>query len=137
MVRFVAVAALLGCNFRASLFGQDPPRPKPNLTPVILRDIEKKFAPDPHMGIFHISLQTNADAITLLGELDTAEAKSAAIESIHRTGAKTVDHITVLPEQRFGEKTWGIATLSVASGREEPDHKAELGTQILMGRVVR
>ena len=89
------------------------------------------------MGIFRINLETNGDTIILNGEVDKPEAKSAAIETIQRTGAKTIDHVTVLPEQRFGEKTWGIATLSVASGREEPDHKAELGTQILMGRVVR
>ncbi len=89
------------------------------------------------MGIFRITLETNADTIILNGEVDNASAKSAAVERIQRTGVKIVDHITVLPEQRFGEKNWGIATLSVASGREEPDHKAELGTQILMGRIVR
>lgn len=89
------------------------------------------------MGIFHVTLETNADAIILTGDVDKAEAKSAAIETLQRTGAKVSDRVTVLPEQRLGEKTWGIATLSVASGREEPDHKAELGTQILMGRVVR
>jgi hypothetical protein len=138
ILRFVVVAALVAFHLGARLFAQEPPpRPKPNLTPLILREVEKKFAPDPHMGIFHVSLETNADAITLIGEVDKAEAKSAAIELIQRTGAKTVDHITVLPEQRYGEKTWGISTLSVASGREEPDHKAELGTQIFMGRVVR
>jgi hypothetical protein len=89
------------------------------------------------MGIFRISLETNGNTIILNGEVDKPEAKSAAIETVQRTGAKVIDHLTVLPEQRFGEKTWGVATLSVASGREEPDHKAELGTQILMGRVVR
>lgn len=89
------------------------------------------------MGIFRISLETNADAMILNGEVDKPEAKSAAIEAIQRTGVKIIDRITLLPDERFGEKTWGIATLSVASGREEPDHKAELGTQILMGRIVR
>jgi gamma-D-glutamyl-L-lysine dipeptidyl-peptidase len=89
------------------------------------------------MGIFRIDLETNADAVILRGEVDKLESKSAAVEAIQRTGVKVVDHITVLPEQRLGEKSWGIATLSVASGREEPDHKAELGTQILMGRIVR
>jgi gamma-D-glutamyl-L-lysine dipeptidyl-peptidase len=136
LVRFV-IAAVVVFHSGASLFAQNPPRPKPNLTPVILRDVENKFAPDPHMGIFRISLETNADAIILTGEVDKAEAKSAAIETIQRAGVKIIDHITVLPEQRFGDKTWGIATLSVATGREEPDHKAELGTQILMGRIVR
>src|SRR5262249_17918227 len=105
--------------------------------PEILRGVENKFAPDPHMGIFRISLETNRDAIILNGEVDKPEAKSASIETVQRTGAKVSDRVTILPEQRFGEKTCGIATLSVTSGREERDHKAELGTQILMGRVVR
>lgn len=89
------------------------------------------------MGIFRITLETNADAVILTGEVDKLEAKSAATETIQRTGVKIVDHVTVLPDSRLGEKNWGITTLSVASGREEPDHKAELGTQILMGRIVR
>src|SRR5205814_1293620 len=46
------------------------------------------------------------------------------------------DRITVLPAAGLGDKTWGIACLSVASGREKPDHKEEMGTQILMGQVV-
>ena len=137
IVRFVIVSSFLVSYYETSSIAQNPPRPRPNPTPVILSEVENKFAPDPHMGIFRISLETNADAIILNGEVDKPEAKSAAIETIQRTGAKIVDRITVLPNQRFGDKTWGIATLSVASGREEPDHKAELGTQILMGRVVR
>jgi hypothetical protein len=36
-----------------------------------------------------------------------------------------------------GEDSWGISCLSVASAREHPDHKAEMGTQVLMGQVVR
>jgi cell wall-associated NlpC family hydrolase len=32
---------------------------------------------------------------------------------------------------------WGISCVSVASGRELPGHKAEMGTQVLMGEVVR
>src|SRR5438874_788216 len=37
----------------------------------------------------------------------------------------------------LGDRTWGIACLSVASAREQPEHKAEMGTQVLMGNVVR
>jgi cell wall-associated NlpC family hydrolase len=32
--------------------------------------------------------------------------------------------------------TWGLAALSVVSAREQPSHKAEMGTQILMGHPV-
>lgn len=35
------------------------------------------------------------------------------------------------------DRPWGIASLSVVSCREKPEHKAELGTQVLMGQPVR
>lgn len=35
------------------------------------------------------------------------------------------------------QETWGISCLSVASAREAPEHKAELGTQVLLGHSVR
>lgn len=41
------------------------------------------------------------------------------------------------PRPLADNRTWGIACLSVASARELPDHKAEMGTQVLMGEVVR
>jgi len=134
---FASIALTVSLYSESSSLAQERPRFKSDPTPPILREVEKKFAPDPHMGIFHVSLETNADAVTLSGEVDKTEAKVAAVEAIERTGVKVIDRISVLPDQRFGDKAWGIATLSVASGREEPDHKAELGTQILMGRVVR
>ncbi len=135
--RIVFVVCWLVGLLHRDASGQRLPLPKPNQTPFILREVEQRFAPDPHMAIFRISIETNGDTLILAGKVDKAEAKSAALEAIRRTGAKMVDHILVLPDERLGEKTWGIATLSVASGREEPDHKAELGTQILLGRIVR
>jgi cell wall-associated NlpC family hydrolase len=116
---------------------QRPTLPRVNQTPPVLKEVEQKFAPDPHVSIFRIGIETNADTLIISGEVDKPEAKIAALEAIQGIGPKTVDRITVLPDERLGEKNWGIATLSVASGREEPDHKAELGTQILMGRLVR
>lgn len=35
------------------------------------------------------------------------------------------------------DRGWGIATLSVCSARERPDHTAEMGTQISLGHTVR
>src|SRR5437762_1494599 len=40
-------------------------------------------------------------------------------------------------DEQSASKNSAIATLSVASGRELPDHKAEMGTQILMGHTAR
>jgi cell wall-associated NlpC family hydrolase len=116
---------------------QRPPLPKRDPTPLILKEAEQKFAPDPHMGIFKITIETNGNSVALSGEVDKPEAKAAALDAVHHISDKIVDRIVVLPDEHLGAKTWGIATLSVANGREEPDHKAELGTQVLMGRVVR
>src|SRR5947209_14495295 len=73
--------------------GQRLPLSKPNQTPSILREVEQRFAPDPHMAIFRISIETNGDTLILAGKVDKPEAKSAALEAIHRIGAKMVDHI--------------------------------------------
>lgn len=39
--------------------------------------------------------------------------------------------------RELAEETWGLSCLSVASAREAPEHKAELGTQVLLGHGVR
>jgi hypothetical protein len=54
-----------------------------------------------------------------------------------RLGLKSEDRIRVLPDAALGETNWGITTLSVANGREGTGHSSELGTQTLMGEVVR
>lgn len=36
----------------------------------------------------------------------------------------------------LGDQVWGLGTVSVASARELPDHKAEMGTQVLLGEAV-
>ena len=56
---------------------------------------------------------------------------------MERTGAEVTDRIRVLPDEKLGEQVWGISCVSVASARLQPEHKAEMGTQVLMGEVVR
>jgi gamma-D-glutamyl-L-lysine dipeptidyl-peptidase len=48
-----------------------------------------------------------------------------------------VDSITVVPTKEIGELSWGIVTVSVANMRTEPRESAEMGSQALMGSVVR
>jgi len=52
-------------------------------------------------------------------------------------GVPVVDSIVVLPEEKLGDRTWGIVTVSVANMRSEPEESAELGSQALMGSIVR
>jgi hypothetical protein len=102
-----------------------------------LQDVKEKYAPNSRLAIFNVGAQRQGGELVLTGEVDRAEAKIEAVRAVERTGARVADRITVLPEERLGDQVWGISCLSVASGREQPEHKAEMGTQVLMGEVVR
>jgi cell wall-associated NlpC family hydrolase len=75
--------------------------------------------------------------LTIQGEVDSENARQAALKAFSATTPRIQDRIRVLPESDLREKTSGIITLSVANGREAPDHKAEMGTQWFMGEVVK
>ena len=102
-----------------------------------LREVKAKYAPDSHLAIFRVGVQPQGSGLVLTGDVERGEAKLEAVQAVERTGAKVTDRIQLLPAENLGDRLWGIATLSVASGREQPEHKAEMGTQILMGDVVR
>jgi cell wall-associated NlpC family hydrolase len=102
-----------------------------------LREVKVKYTTDGHLGIFTVGVLARGSDLVLTGDVDRAEARIEAVRAVESTGARVRDKIEVLPSARLGDKTWGISCLSVASGREQPEHKAEMGTQILMGEVVR
>jgi cell wall-associated NlpC family hydrolase len=102
-----------------------------------LHRLELKYAPDKHMGIFTVGVETRGESLVLTGEVDRVEARTEALRAASSAGIKVADEISVLPAASLGDKTFAIACLSVASGRELPDHKTEMGTQILMGHTAR
>jgi gamma-D-glutamyl-L-lysine dipeptidyl-peptidase len=101
-----------------------------------LLSLKARYAPDSHLAIFRVGVQPQGSGLVLTGDVERAEAKLEAVEAVQRTGATVTDRINLLPMENLGDKLWGISCLSVASGREQPEHKAEMGTQILMGDVV-
>ncbi len=131
-----ALAAIAcGCSHLAST-DASPRAQRPALPPA-LEEVRQKYAPDPRQAIFTVGLQRRGHELVLTGDVDRAEAKIDALQAMQRSGARVVDHIRVLPEERLGNEVWGIGCLSVASGRLQPEHKAEMGTQVLMGEIVR
>jgi len=102
-----------------------------------LQELKEKYAPDSRQAIFNVGIEHHGHELVLTGEVDRAEARVEAVRALEQTGAKVTDRIKVLPDESLGDEVWGIGCLSVASGRLGPEHKAELGTQILMGEVVR
>jgi cell wall-associated NlpC family hydrolase len=103
----------------------------------LLVPLQAKYAADPHTSIYKVTTELEGSGLLLEGEVDREEAKQETQRTLETAGFKVTNHIQVLPSSEFGEKGWGISCLSVASGRELPDHKAEMGTQVLMGHPAR
>lgn len=103
----------------------------------LLEDIRNRYAPDPHLAIYSISPEREGDYLILKGEVDNPAAKQELVSTISALGIKVVDRLTLLPDEKFGERVWGIGCISVANLREATSPGAELGTQLLMGNVVR
>jgi hypothetical protein len=103
----------------------------------VLAETKSNCVPDTRLGVFNVGVQALGAHLVLTGEVDRAELRSQAIRAVAATGIAVTDHLKVLPAPELGGEVWGIACLSVASGRSLPDHKSELVTQVLMGSRLR
>lgn len=103
----------------------------------LLATLKTKFAPDSHLAIFHVGLDQRGPQLVLTGKVDRAEAKAETADALQKVGVPFEDQVTVLPSPKLEGRLWGIACVSAANGREAPEHKAELGTQVLLGHTVR
>lgn len=101
----------------------------------IIREVKTNYAPDFHLSVFNVNALAQGKSVTLSGEVSDPAARSAAVTAVARAGFQVNDQIVLLPDARMGDETNGISTLSVATGRENPGHAAEMGTQILMGNA--
>jgi hypothetical protein len=136
MLTAALAAMLCGCAHLDSAV----PQPGANSSDPVSRAIQgvkDQYAPNSRLAIFNVGAQRRGGNLVLTGEVDRAEAKIEIVRAVERTGVRVTDHIKVLPDESLGDQVWGISCLSVASGREQPEHKAEMGTQVLMGEVVR
>ena len=129
-------AALMGCSSLKSA-GSKPEATVPAALTNAIQSVKARYAPDPHTTIFTVGAKPQGGVLVLTGEVDRAEAKAAVLQAVAGTGMNVTDRIEVLPDPRLGDGVWGISCLSVASAREQPEHKAEMGTQVWMGDVVR
>lgn len=105
------------------------------LAPV--KDLQKKYAPDKRVAVFNIRTYETGSALIVTGEVDRPEAKEELMTALKTTYPVVIDSVNVLPDINLGEKRWGIITVSVANMRTDPGEDAELGTQVLMGSLVR
>jgi gamma-D-glutamyl-L-lysine dipeptidyl-peptidase len=103
----------------------------------IIERVRERFAPDPHMMVFDVAAELSGLKLVLTGELSDTNVLTLILSELDKHKIEARNEIKILPGAELGERAWGIVCLSVASGREAPDHKAELGTQGLMGRKAR
>lgn len=103
----------------------------------IIESVRTEVAPNAHLQIYRLGLEKQAGSLVLTGEVQSAEAKRITLQRMEAAGIPVKDAVTVLPQADLGEHSWAIAAISLCNGREETEHRAELGTQLLMGDVVR
>lgn len=103
----------------------------------IVNEVQQRYAPDKRVAIFDIAVVEQGRSMTLKGEVDDPKAKEEVLHLFRAKHPDVLDSIDVLPAANLGDKTWGIITVSVANMRSDPRESAELGTQALMGSIVR
>src|SRR5205807_1186835 len=89
------------------------------------------------ISLFDVGVEARDSELVLTGEISEPKALAAVLSDLEQERITVRSEVRLLPAGELGERTWGIVSLSIANGRERPDHKAELGTQGLMGRKVR
>jgi hypothetical protein len=103
----------------------------------IIKELRQRYAPDKRVAIFDVAVVEQGRTVTVKGEVGDPNAKEELLLRFRAERPDVLDSIDVLPAANLGEKTWGIITVSVANMRSDPRESAELGTQALMGSIVR
>lgn len=99
-----------------------------------IQSVQKQLVPDKRVAILEVSLvDTLRPVLIVRGETNLPEGKTRILQLLIRNKIQFVDSIRQLPVTSLGDKTWGLATLSVSNMRAKPDDAAELVSQALLG----
>ncbi len=100
--------------------------------------VKERYAPDRRIAVFDVTWRRSGAHLMVKGEVDHPDAKRDLLNALTESGFKDiVDSIVVLPDPQLNERRFGIVTVSVGNMRTEPSQAAELGTQVMMGSVVK
>ena len=128
------IVAAAGCSGPSGPLGNNmEPDNASQAVLAALQSVKAQYAPDSHLAVFDITPLRQDGQLLLKGEVDNPAAKQAALAAAAGAAANVIDRVAVLPSPDLGDRTWGIASLSVLNAREKPGHASEMGTQILMG----
>jgi hypothetical protein len=99
--------------------------------------ISVRFVPDKRLGICKISSRAGEkNTLILTGETTDFQAKQEVIKTLDNKGISLIDSILILPDTVNNKKYMGLVNLSVINLRKEPDHRAELVSQAILGTPV-
>ncbi|MCY1636694.1 C40 family peptidase [Marinifilum sp. D737] len=102
------------------------------------QEIGSQFAPDGREAIYTTSFSMSSNgSLVVSGETSLPEAKLALFSSLEELNVHLVDSLVILPEDKMGNKIWGLINLSVVNLRSQPKHSAELVSQAIMGTPVK
>lgn len=100
----------------------------------LLVEAAKKFAPDRRTAVFEVQGTASGTTLTLRGAVQDAAMKEQLLRFIREHGSYTViDSIVSLPAPSVGDRTFGVVCVSVANLRTEPEHRAEMASQAILG----
>jgi uncharacterized protein YgiM (DUF1202 family) len=99
-----------------------------------LQTLQKQLVPDKRLAILELEIKDTLQPVVVVsGETDLPDAKQQIIHFLNDKKVVFIDSIRLLPDSSLGEKTWALATLSVANLRAKPDDASELVSQTMMG----
>ncbi len=103
----------------------------------VIEEIKNQYAPDNRTAIFEIGANKNAERFTLSGETNIPEAKQELLNKLKKLNLSFTDEINLLPGKSLGDKIYGVVNLSVENIRSNPNDRAELATQVLLGTPIK
>lgn len=98
--------------------------------------VQKKYAPDKRTEYFHIKMLTSTP-LSYNVEVSRPEALTELKNLLNSEKIQVKINEEVLPSKDLGDKTYGVANLSVINSRYLPAHSAEMATQSILGTPVK
>jgi hypothetical protein len=130
--------SLLAAFLLSACSREEKSTPADAATTDLIKPVKEKFCPDRRVAVFDIAVEKRGNDILLRGEVDNAAAKDELIAAVKsKSSGVILDSVLVLPDPKLGDKTYGIIPLSVGNMRSKPGNAEELGSQVLMGMVVK
>ncbi len=104
-----------------------------------IRQVGEAQVPDTRLDVWDLRVEAVNGGYVIRGETTTPDGLDALQSLIAEeyVGADVTYAVTVLPDSTVQGKTHGIVRVSVAHVRREPDQRAEMITQTVMGAPVR